>query len=145
MKKINADNFFLACIAVLAGVYPLIRGGWDLWAQSAAQMFFICVASVWLLAKIRQGHSPALCNNGVLITIALGAGFISYALSPISELCFAELKNWLLGISAIIFLPRINNSRKIIEKFIIYGALTLAAAALYQRFILSDAHATATF
>ncbi|MBI5625295.1 MAG: O-antigen ligase family protein [Elusimicrobia bacterium] len=84
-------------IAILVAAGPLLRGAWDLWAQTLLLLIAAAGTSVWLCAKVASGQVPAIPRTVLLWVGGLALlGGVAVGASPVAAYAAPEW-HWRLG------------------------------------------------
>lgn len=122
-------------IGLLAAAGPVLRGSWDLWAQSA---LFIAVSlgfGLWLAARIFIGYVPRPSSRLLIWSgaLALAAG-LSAALSPVPAAASAQLRALLLGLWIFPAMAALSkDDRSAVDQAVRLAAWALVLLACYQK------------
>ena len=126
----------LALCAALA-VYPLMRGGWDLWSQLALQLTLLSCAGAWVLSNIARGRLPLPPQASLLPACVLLLGFVSLQASPARSLARPEYQWWAAAVSLAFLAPftQLRWRDNAVTALLSVGVATVPLA-FYQRFLL---------
>lgn len=140
MTERKPDHLLACALACALAFYPLLRGGWDLWAQLLMQLLLLGAVAVWLLWRLALGFVPLPPKDAWLAALALFLGFLSLQASPVHSLALPEYCWWcsavLLGFAAP-FVPQVWRAR--FEPLLLVVGVATVPLLLYQAFLL---HAT---
>ncbi len=78
------DIALTLCGAVLLALFPLARGGWDLWSQTLFELVLFGGLALWCAVKILRGRVPLPGTGGKIALAVLAAAFLACAVSPVS-------------------------------------------------------------
>ncbi len=129
-----------ALLALLLAVAPLLRGSWDLWAQSLLHLATIVVVALWLALRIFVGFVPLPSNRTLLWCLALVAlGSVSLWCSPVRGLSRPEWFNFLQGLWIFPAMASLGkDERGWVDQAVRASAWVLVSLAFYQHFALGD-------
>lgn len=123
-------------VGLLVAVGPLLRGGWDIWAQC---LLFLCVAGgfgLWLSARIAVGYVPLPDSRTAAWAagLALLAG-LSALVSPVSASSVAQWRALVLGLCIFPAITAISkDERARIDDALRACAWVLVILAFYQHY-----------
>ncbi|MBI3548977.1 MAG: O-antigen ligase family protein [Elusimicrobia bacterium] len=129
-----------ALVACLTALGPLLRGSWDLWAQSIIHLAVVAGLTAWLVSRAIGGYLP-LPSAKILAWTALLAVLsgVSTFLSPVHSVA---RQNWLVFLEALWIFPAMaalsKDHRAWIDEAIRVAGWLLMALAFYQHFALGD-------
>lgn len=123
-------------IGLLVFAGPLLRGSWDLWAQS---LLFLAVGAgfgLWLAFRLLVGYLPLPSRRNLLWTGALaGLSGLSASLSPISSYSIPAWRSLLLGLWLFPAIAAVSKDERAgIDEAVRACAWILILLAFYQRF-----------
>ncbi len=118
---------------VAAGL--LLRGAWDLWAQSLVLLGLLAACAVWLCARIAAGWLPRPDSKLLAWAAALAAlCALSAELSPVPSY---SRPAWAAAAAGLALFPLISmldsEGRARVERFLRVAAWVLVLLAFYQR------------
>ncbi|MDE2039049.1 MAG: hypothetical protein KGO96_00375 [Elusimicrobia bacterium] len=123
-------------IGLLTSAGLLLRGGWDVWAQSFFFLAVACGTSLWLLWRVLVGYVP-LPPRRLLAwaaSLALLAGAASFA-SPVGTYAATAWRSLLLGLWIFVALAVVGKDQRLwIDRAIRAAAWVLALLAFYQHY-----------
>ncbi|MBI4676328.1 MAG: O-antigen ligase family protein [Elusimicrobia bacterium] len=124
-------------IGLLVAIGPLLRGAWDLWAQTLLLIAVIAGSSLWLAAGIVSGRVPALRGRVLLWAGALaGLGAVCAAASPLAATSVPEWRWRLAGLWVFAVLPAVSeDERDRIDIAIRAAAWALVLLVFWQKFV----------
>jgi len=123
-------------IGLLAALGPLLRGAWDLWAQTFFFCLYIVLAALWLSARVANGYLPLppkkiLLWSAALIAVAWLAAF----LSPVRFYSLPAWRDLTLGLAVFPCLSLVpRRGRERLDQAVRAAAWLAAALAFYQHF-----------
>lgn len=126
--------------ALLTAVGPLLRGCWDVRAQSLLHLTLVVGLCAWIVSRVAVGYIP-LPSRRVLLWSGLLAvlGAASVWTSPVHGLTLAP---WGAGLGALWMFPAMaalsKDQRASVDQAIRAGGWVLLALAFYQHFALGD-------
>ncbi|MBI5209517.1 MAG: O-antigen ligase family protein [Elusimicrobia bacterium] len=123
----------LLCLLVAAG--PLLRGSWDLWAQTLLLTVLAAGSSLWLAGRVLVGHVPLPSGRVALWACLLAAlgGWSAYA-SPVAVYAVPEWRWRLAGLWVFVALTLVqDDDRAVIDGAIRAAAWVLLLLVLHQR------------
>lgn len=91
--------------AVLLGLFPLARGGWDLWAQTLFELLLFGGAGLWCAVKLRRGLVLKFGSGLMPVLAVLAAAYASCALSPVGVAGWRAFKWLAAGLAVFVFAP----------------------------------------
>lgn len=127
-------------LAALVGVQLaaglLLRGAWDLWAQSAVLLGLIVALALWVSAGVARGRLPLPSSGPARWAGALAAlSFASAFLSPVRAYA---LPVWAASAAGLWLIPAVTllsaKERETVEQVLRAAAWLLVLLALHQRF-----------
>lgn len=126
--------------ALLTAVGPLLRGSWDLWAQSVLAVCVTAGFAAWLAARVVIGYLPLPPRRLLLWTAALAAlSGLSVWSSPIRGLVAGD---WMVLLCALWLFPAMTaiskDERAWIDEAIRVSAWILMVLAFYQHYSLHE-------
>jgi hypothetical protein len=130
-----------ALVALPVAVGPLLRGSWDIWAQSLIHLITIGGTTLWLLSRTAVGYIPRpSTRNLTWVAVLLVLGLLAVFTSPARGLTYGEWFNflnalWLFPIMAVVT----KDERMRVDTAIRIAAWILMVLAFYQRIQLGDA------
>lgn len=123
-------------VGLLVAGGPLLRGAWDLWAQS---LLFICVLgglSLWLAGRIVVGYVPLPERR--LAVWAAGLAFLAALSAVVSPLSCTAVPSWRWLALGLLIFPLLSvvskDERAAIDEAIRVAAWLLLLLAFYQHF-----------
>ena len=100
-------------IGLLAAVGPLLRGAWDLWAQSALVLAVTAGFSLWLIGRLAVGYIPLPSNRTLLWVLALGClGACSAWLSPVRAQALPAWRAEFLGLWVFLAMTAVSKDER---------------------------------
>lgn len=142
-KRTDYIPAFALCAAL--AVYPLLRGGWDLWSQLAVQLFLLVSVCVWVFLKLLGRRLPVPPASSLLPACALLLGFVSVQASPVYSLARPEYQWWAVSVSLAFIVPAMSERWRGYALAALLGAgAATVPLAFYQRFLFSGVQAEAT-
>ncbi len=129
----SIDRRAALLLGLCLGLYPLLAGGIELWAQVAVRAILLGGFFAWALGRALAGKIP---SPGGLpwIPLTVGGGWLlACALSPAPGFCHEALVDGLAGLCVLywtICLPR--QKRDYIFHSVIFASWVMAALAVYQ-------------
>ena len=140
MTERKPDHLLACALAFALAFYPLLRGGWDLWAQLLMQLLLLGAVAGWFLWRLALGSVPLPPKDAGLAALALFLGFLSLQFSPVHSLALPQYRWWcaavLLSLAAP-FVPQVWRAR--FEPLLLVVGVATVPLLLYQAFLL---HAT---
>lgn len=126
--------------ALLTALGPLLRGSWDLWAQSSLHLATIGCLTLWLLGCVCVGYLPLPSRRTLIWSGSLTVlGAISAWSSPLHALARPDWYNFL---NALCLFPAMagmtKDQRATVDEAIRVGAWILVGLAFYQHFSLGE-------
>lgn len=130
-----------ALVALPAALGLLLRGSWDVWAQTLIHVATAGGTTLWLLSRIAVGYVPLPSRRNLAWTAGLVLlGSASVLTSPVRGLGFSE---WYIFLNALWIFPVITavskDERIQIDHAIRAAAWVLMVLAFYQRISLGEA------
>lgn len=124
----------LVCLLVAAG--PLLRGGWDLWAQTALFLSLSAGMSLWLSGRILAGYVPLPSARVLCWAVSLALlGWLSARLSPLSAYAVVSWRVWVAALWLFIVLGAVSkDERSFIDDAIRLCGWILLLLAFYQQY-----------
>ncbi|MHB2025365.1 MAG: O-antigen ligase family protein [Elusimicrobiota bacterium] len=122
-------------VAALAGAGPLLRGSWDLWAQSALFFISILVLGFWILRAIAAEALPSPNEKALVwfVALSLWCGFCA-ALSPVRFYCLPVWRWTILGLAIFPLMSVIPEPKRArIDHALRASGWLAALAVFYQR------------
>lgn len=122
--------------ALLTAIGPLLRGSWDLWAQSILELALIAGSSYWIVSRVVVGYlllppRPLLLWAGLLVLL----GSISVWTSPIRGLVVADWHVFLCALWIFLAMPALSKDQRTwIDEAIRISGWILMMLAFYQHF-----------
>jgi O-antigen ligase len=102
-SEVRWEDVFLIIFAAFAvALFPLARGGWDLWSQTYFEIALLYIGAVWFTAKFIRCKLPVAQGQFLLVLGALACAYISCAVSPLNFVSWRALK-WFAAGAGIIF------------------------------------------
>ena len=133
-------------ISLLAAVGPLLRGSWDLWAQSILLLAVVSGFGLWLLTRIAVGFVPLPSNRlmvwtGLLAILSAASAWASPVPGPARAQWFVFLGGlWIFPAMAAVG----KDERTRIDQAVRAGAWVLMLLAFHEHFILHVERPTST-
>jgi hypothetical protein len=124
-------------VALLTAIGPLLRGSWDLWAQSILGLVLILGFSVWLISRISGGYIP-LPSRSILFWVSalLFLSALSMWISPIRGVVTPEWHVFVFTLWIFLVIPAISrDERRWIDEAIHVSAWIMMLLAFYQHFV----------
>lgn len=121
-------------IGLLTALGPLLRGGWDIWAQSLLFLAVTAGFSVWLVCRVLVGYVPLPSNRMLAwaFCLAVLSGVSAYW-SPVAAYAVPDWRWLLLGLWIFPALDVVSkDERAAIDQAIRFGAWVLVLLAFYQ-------------
>ncbi|MDD4005494.1 MAG: O-antigen ligase family protein, partial [Elusimicrobiaceae bacterium] len=119
--------------AVLLALFPLARGGWDLWAQAAFEVPLFGGAALWCAVKLLRGRLPRFGPGAALAACVLAAAFVSCWLAPVGWVSWRAFKWLAAGLAVFVFAPFAGSAgRKAGLVFLVSTGWFLCLLAGYQ-------------
>ncbi|MDD2773774.1 MAG: hypothetical protein PHP45_08785 [Elusimicrobiales bacterium] len=129
-----ADKTAIITIAIALALYPLLRGGLDLWSQALVQSALFGGLALWLAARALLGEMPDFLRLPAVPLLACGAWLLAWALSPAPGYCREAALNWIAGAAALYAAAMLDNhTRKSIFGWILLASWLMALFAIYQQ------------
>ncbi|MFH1724547.1 MAG: O-antigen ligase family protein [Elusimicrobiota bacterium] len=130
-----------ALVALTVGLGPILRGSWDLWAQSLFHLATAAGLTLWLASRVLAGYVPLPSSRNLLWASALLLlGAAAVWTSPVHALAVPEWYNFL---NALWMFPAIaalsKDERFYVDEAVRAAAWVLMVLAFYQRLVLGDA------
>jgi len=124
----------------------LLRGAWDLWAQTAALFLLLAGSSVWLCARLASGWLPRPDSRLLSWVAALAAlSALSVWLSPVPAYARPAWSAAAAGLALIPFVTMLDSEgRERLAGFLRAAGWVLVLLACYQR-MHGDARPAAAF
>ncbi|MFA6317138.1 MAG: O-antigen ligase family protein [Elusimicrobiota bacterium] len=124
-------------IALLVAAGPLLRGAWDLWAQTLLLSAAAFGTALWLSARVAGGTVPALPWKVLVWTGVLALlGWAAAAFSPVAALSLPEWRWRLGGLWVFAVLAAVSEEdRESVDTAIHAAAWVLVLLAFWQRFM----------
>lgn len=97
------DVFFALGGAVLLALFPLARGGWDLWSQTLFELLLFGGAGLWCAVKLRRGLVLKFGSGLMPVLAVLAAAYVSCALSPVGVAGWRVFKWLAAGLAVFVF------------------------------------------
>ena len=123
-------------IALLVAAGPLLRGAWDLWAQSALFLTVTAGFALWLIGRLAVGFLPIPSRRNLAWTAGLAAAAcLSAFFSPVPSFAFPAWRALLLGLwifPAIAVLSK--DERAAVDQAVRASAWVLVLLAFYQHY-----------
>lgn len=124
----------------------LLRGAWDLWAQSLVLLGFLAATAAWLCARLASGWVPRPVDKTFAWAAALAA--LSAASAWMSPVAAYARPAWAAAAAGLALFPVVSlldaEDRVRVDSFVRAAAWLLVLLAVYQRF-QGDARPAATF
>jgi len=141
----SADKIAVLTLAIALAVYPLLRGGMDLWSQTLVQSALFGGLALWLAARALSGEMPDFLRLPAVPLLACGAWLLAWALSPAPGYCREAALNWIAGI-VVLYASVISNTKtnEIVFVWLRRAGWLLCSFALYQ-IIRREEHITSLF
>ncbi len=134
-------------IGFLSAFGPLLRGAWDLWAQTLAFGLCVILAALWLCARAANGYLP-LPPRKILLwsgTLAAVSG-LAALLSPVRFYSVPAWRSLALGLAVFPCLSLVPRSgRERLDQAVRACAWLAAALAFYQHYRQGQASPTGPF
>lgn len=126
--------------ALLTAAGPLLRGAWDLWAQTLLELALVSGFSCWFISRILVGFVPLPSRRMLLWTGALVLlGFVSVFLSPVRGLVQGDWHVFLCALWIFQAMTTLSkDQRSWIDEAIRASGWILVALAFYQHFSLRE-------
>lgn len=127
-------------LAALVGVQLaaglLLRGAWDLWAQSAVLLVLVFALAAWVCAGVARGRLPLPSRGPARWAAALAA--LSFASAYLSPVRAYALPVWAASAAGLWLIPAATmlsaRERETVEQVLRAAAWLLVLLALHQRF-----------
>jgi len=125
-----------ALVGLQAASGLLLRGAWELWAQSAVLLALISGLALWLAAGAARGRLPLPSKAPSSWAMTLAAlSFLSARLGPVPAYA---LPAWAAAAAGLWLIPAATllstREREVVEQAVRAAAWTLVLLAAYQRF-----------
>ena len=124
----------------------LLRGAWDLWAQSLVLLFSLAAFAVWLCVRVTAGWLPR--PNPKLLIWALSLAALSALSAWFSPVPAYARPAWAAAAAGLALLPFISmldaEGRSRVERFLRAAGRVLVLLAVYQR-LQGEIRPAATF
>lgn len=135
-----------ALVGTVVAAGLLLRGAWDLWAQTAAILALLSGITVWLCARTAAGWIPRPDKSRAKWVAALAAlSALSAWLSPVAVYARPAWAACLVGLALFPLISVLDSEgRERLERFIRVAAWALVLLAVYQR-LHGQARPAATF
>ncbi|OGR88263.1 MAG: hypothetical protein A3J74_01540 [Elusimicrobia bacterium RIFCSPHIGHO2_02_FULL_57_9] len=123
-------------VGLLVAVGPLLRGSWDLWAQSLLFMAVVSGFCLWLIGRFAIGYMPLPSQRILAWTAVLAVlSWAALSLSPLPIYAAPAWRNLLLGLWIFAIIPIVSkDERAAIDEAIRVCAWILVLLAFYQRY-----------
>jgi hypothetical protein len=121
-------------IGLLSALGPLLRGGWDIWAQSLLFLSVTAGFCAWLVCRLCVGYVPLPSNRMMAWAVVLAclSGLSAY-LSPVAAYAVPNWRWLLLGLWIFPALDAVSkDERAAIDQGIRCAAWILVLLAFYQ-------------
>jgi hypothetical protein len=125
-----------ALVGLQAASGLLLRGAWELWAQSAVLLALIAGLAIWLAAGVARGRIPLPSKAPVLWAAALAA--LSFASARFGPVPAYAVPAWAAAAAGLWLVPAAtllsSRERGAVEQSVRAAAWALVLLAVYQRF-----------
>ncbi len=123
-------------LSIVVGLAPLLRGVWDVWAQSAVQIFIFAGMCAWLCLKIFKGELPCgYIGETCLLLAAVLSSAASAMLSPVNFISAQEFGNFAAAlIIAFVSMHASEKDGLLADKALRFSAWIVFLLAFYQKF-----------
>ncbi|MBI5630351.1 MAG: O-antigen ligase family protein [Elusimicrobia bacterium] len=123
-------------IGLLVAGGPLLRGSWDLWAQSLLFIAVVCGSALWVLFRLFVGYFPLPSTRNLAWTGVLAAlsGWAAFS-SPVASYSIPAWRALLLGLWIFPAIMAVSkDERSAVDEAVRAVAWVLVLLAFYQHF-----------
>lgn len=124
----------------------LLRGAWDLWAQSLVLLGLLAASSAWLCARLASGWLPR--PEPRLLAWAAALAVLSALSARLSPVPAYSVPAWAAAAAGLALFPFVSvldsEGRERVERFLRVAGWILVLLAFYQR-VQGDSRPAATF